>query len=75
MTKSLQQCQKDTTQCEIDNLEFKIEKPGTIFHETEKNPELKKKWPKRLKRKSIKQPGPSHRVCSKHFVKGKENKL
>ena len=75
MTKSLQQCPKDTTQCEIDNLDFEIEKPGTVFHETEKISELKKKWLKLLKRKDIRQPRPSHRVCSKHFVKGKENIL
>ena len=40
------------------------------FHKIPKNPELRKKWVCLLKRKGIRDPGPSHRVCSEHFVGG-----
>ena len=33
---------------------------------------MKKKWIKLLKRKGVRDPGPSHRVCSAHFVDGKK---
>ena len=40
------------------------------FHKIPKNPEMRKKWIRLLKRKGIRDPGPSHRVCSSHFVGG-----
>jgi hypothetical protein len=43
------------------------------FHKIPKNPEIKKKWVQLLKRKGVRDPGPSHRVCSMHFVDGKKS--
>ena len=45
--------------------------PEISFHKIQKNPELKKKWVRLLKRKGVREPGSSHRVCSVHFVGGK----
>ena len=44
--------------------------PEMSFHKIPKNPEMRKKWIRLLKRKGIRDPGPSHRVCSSHFVGG-----
>ena len=44
--------------------------PEISFHKIPKNPELRKKWIRLLKRKGIRDPGSSHRVCSAHFVGG-----
>ena len=55
-------------QCESNNRK----NPELSFHKIPKNPELKKKWVRRLKRKGVREPGPSHRVCSLHFVEGKK---
>ena len=44
------------------------------FHKiSKKNPSLKKKWIKVLKRKGVREPGPSHRICSANFVDGKKS--
>ena len=42
--------------------------PEMSFHKILKNPELRKKWVRLLKRKGIRDPGP--RVCSAHLVGG-----
>jgi hypothetical protein len=48
--------------------------PELSFHKLPKNPEiLKKKWVQLLKRKGVRDPGPSQRVCSMHFVDGKKS--
>ena len=48
--------------------------PELSFHKIPKNPEiLKKKWVQLLKRKGVRDPGPSHRVCSMHFGDGKKS--
>ena len=44
--------------------------PEMSFHKIPKNPEMRKKWIRLLKRKGIRDPGPSHQVCSSHFVGG-----
>ncbi len=46
--------------------------PKMSFHKIPKNPELKKKWVRLLKRKGVREPGSSHRVCSVHFVGGEK---
>ena len=46
--------------------------PELSFYKIPKNPELKKKWVQLLKRKGVREPGPSHKVCSMHFVEGKK---
>ncbi|XP_028407590.1 THAP domain-containing protein 2-like [Dendronephthya gigantea] len=53
-------------QCESDSRK----NPEMSFHKIPKNPELRKKWVRLLKRKGIRDPGSSHRVCSAHFVGG-----
>ena len=75
MTKSLQECRKIYHNMKLTISISKSKSPEVSFHETEKIPELKKKWLKVLKRKGTRQPIPSHRVCSEHFVKGKESIL
>ncbi len=55
-------------QCESNNRQ----NPELSFHKIPKNPELKKKWMRLLKRKGVREPGPSYRVCSMHFVEGKK---
>ena len=44
--------------------------PELSFHKIQKNPELKKKWMQVLKRKGVREPNSSHRVCSAHFAGG-----
>ena len=46
--------------------------PKMSFHKIPRNPELKKKWVRLLKRKGVREPGSSHRVCSVHFVGGEK---
>ena len=46
--------------------------PELSFHKIQKNANLKKKWIQLLKRKGVREPGPSHRVCSAHFAEGKK---
>ena len=53
-------------QCENNNRKT----PEMSFHKIPKNPELRKMWVRLLKRKGIRDPGPSHRVCYAHFVGG-----
>ncbi len=55
-------------QCESNNRQ----NPELSFHKIPKNPELKKKWMRLLKRKGVREPGPSYRVCSMHFLEGKK---
>ena len=55
------ECGKDTAACQ--NVITTIEK-------IPKNPELKKKWMQVLKRKGVREPNSSHRVCSAHFAGG-----
>ncbi len=55
-------------QCESNNRK----NPELSFHKIPNNPELKKKWVQLLKKKGVREPGPSHRVCSMHFVEGKK---
>ena len=44
--------------------------PELSFHKIPKNPELKKKWLRVLKRKGLMELNSSHRVCSAHFAGG-----
>ena len=44
--------------------------PELSFHKIPKNPKLKKKWMQVLKRKGVREPNSSHRVCSAHFAGG-----
>ncbi|XP_028394502.1 uncharacterized protein LOC114518698 [Dendronephthya gigantea] len=55
-------------QCESNNRR----NPELSFHKIPKNPDLKKKWVRLLKRKGVRDPSSTHRVCSMHFVGGKK---
>ena len=63
------ECGKDTAACQ--NVITTIEKIQSChFTKSQKNPELKKKWMQVLKRKGVREPNSSHRVCSAHFAGG-----